>query len=344
MPKTYSELENWIVSEVHPTLSNSVEQTYERLERVRTKMPGIDVPQDLTNEEHFIEEAIIQDLLVHLYGCERVLDVGCGDGWPGLRLARYLPSVTGIDASVRRTTVAAENARRLGLKNVTISQMSVIELDFDNDSFDGVVVVNALEQTTDPYQALREIFRVLKPGGRVRIYFEASEDTEKGTSERIFTTETERSLGYHYVLKHHRPPWERNYLIEFAPTPEMKEEFRRLNELIKRIGEVPTQASEIGINFIKQNRANIKGSSWYEIEHFTSETMRDTLEEVGFSKAQIIYSAGTFARRLLPNISGQGFSSGQLQAICQGLAVLSRNIFAPPASAEPVTAIKPERG
>ncbi len=344
MPKIYSELENWILSEVKPAPASSVEQTYERLERVRSKMPVIDVPQDLNNEEHFVEEALIQDLVNHLRNCERVLDVGCGDGWPGLRLARFFPSVTGIDASARRVAVATENARRLGLNNVSISQMSATELEFDRDSFDGVVVVNSVEQTADPYQALREIFRVLKPGGRLRIYFEGAADSERGITERVFITTTERSLGYHYVLRHQRPPWERNYLVEFVPTPEMKEEFRRLQDLLERLGSVPTQAPEIGLDFLGKNRAQVMGGSWYEIEHFTSETMRDTLEEIGFTSVRIIYSAGTFARQFRPYIAQQQLSAQQLQAVCQGLAGLARDIGAPLASGEPVVAVKPERG
>lgn len=344
MPKTYSEIENWILTEVNPVLSNSVDQTFERLVRVRERMPVIDGPQDLNREEDFVEEAVVRELALHFQGCERVLDIGCGDGWPALRLAAYLPQVTGIDASARRIAVATENARRLGLNNVTLAQMSAAELDFGDNTFDGVVAVNVIEQTPDPYQVLREIYRVLKPGGRLRIYFEAVDNAEKGTTERVFLTETDISLGYHYVLRHQRPPWERHYLIEFNPTPEMREEFRRLQELILRLGPVPAQAPELGLEFLVANRSRIKGGTWYEIEHFTSETMRDTVEETGFTGVRVVYSAGTLARRFQPQIAGQGLLPGQLQAVCQGLAVLSTGIDAPTAGGEPVTAVKPERG
>ncbi|MEO0021954.1 MAG: class I SAM-dependent methyltransferase [candidate division WOR-3 bacterium] len=344
MPKTYSEIENWILAEVNPVLSNSVDQTYERLVRIRERMPVIDVPQDLNREEDFREEAVVRELALYFQGCERVLDVGCGDGWPVLRLATHLPQVTGIDASTRRIAVATENARRMGLKNVTLKQMSATELGFEDNTFDGVVAVNVVEQTPEPYQVLREIYRVLKPGGRLKIYFEAGNNTEKGTTERVFLTETDISLGYHYVLRHHRPPWERNYLIEFTPTPEMKEEFRRLQELIDRLGPVPAQVPELGLEFLTRNRSGIKGGTWYEIEHFTSETMRDTVEEVGFTDVRIVYSAGTLARRFQPQIAEQGLSPVQLQAVCQGLAVVSAEINAPSAADEPVVAVKPERG
>ncbi len=342
MPKTYTAIENWIVTNVRLTPSNSVEQTYDRLDGQTGNLPFINVPQDLTNPAHFVEEALIWDFALHLAGCENVLDVGCGDGWPGLRLASHFPKLVAVDASTRRVATAQANARRLGLKNVSIKQMSALELDFPDGSFDGVVVASVVEQTTDPYQALREIFRVLKPGGRLRLFFEPGDNRIRGVSERVFISETEDSLGYHYVLKHHRPPWERNYLIKFPATPELKEHFRRLQSLIERLGSNPIQAPEIGLEFLIQNQAHILGGSWYEIELFTSETMRETLEEIGFEQVNIVYSAGTFANRFFPLIKDYGFSASQLAACCRALAEISKGVSAPDGSGEPIVAVRPK--
>jgi len=341
MPKIYTEIENLIIANVKPIESNSAEQTYERLERITNNFPVIDVPQDLSLETHFVEEAQICDFRAHLAGCKNILDVGCGDGWPLLRLAPFFESATGIDASARRVATCLANAERLGIKNVRVLQMSATALDFADNSFDGVVSASAIEQCPDPYQALREVLRVLKPGGKLRLVFEAYESNEKIVTEQVFLTETMESLGYHYVLRHHRPPWERNYFVNFAPTTEMKEEFYRLKDLIARLGSIPTQAPEIGREFLEKNLGSVKGGTWYEIEHFTSAAMKETLEEIGFVDARIIYFAGTFASRFWPSIKDQGITPEQLQAICCGLAELAKEIQAPAGCGEPLVATKP---
>ncbi|MEO0019143.1 MAG: class I SAM-dependent methyltransferase [candidate division WOR-3 bacterium] len=342
MPKIYTEIENLIITEVKPTESNSAEQTYERLERVAGNLPVIDVPQDLSLETHFVEEAQICDFRAHLAGCKEILDVGCGDGWPLLRLAPFFESVTGIDASGRRVATSLANAERLGIKNIRVLQMSATALDFADDSFDAVVSAFGVEQCPDPYQALREVFRVLKPGGKLRLVFEAYETAGRVVTEQVFLTENEESLGYHYVLRHQRPPWERNYLVKFTPTPEIKEEFRRLKDLIARLGSVPTQVPEIGKDFLEKNLGYVKGGSWYELEHFTSTAMKETLEEIGFVDVEIIYYAGTFARKLWGEIKDEGMSATQLKAVCRGLAELAKEMQAPAGSGEPVKAIKPK--
>ncbi len=341
MPKKYTVIETWIVNEIQPTESGSAEQTYERLEKSPGNLPVIDVPQDLTQEAHFIEEAQVRDFVLSLGEAKKVLDIGCGDGWPLLRIAPFFESVTGIDAAGKRVTTAIANAARLGIKNVTVKQMSATALDFPDASFDGVVAAYAIEQTPDPYTALREVFRVLKPGGKFRIYFEPYEGDERGVTERIFITETEDALGYHYVLKHHRPPWERNYLIKFTPTPEMKERFNRLKDLIDRLGPNPTQAPEIGMQFLQENRTGITGATWYELEHWNSATMKETLEEIGFTDVDIRYSPGTFARKAWPYIQISGLGDAQLRNINKALSDLAVGISAPIGSGEPVIAAKP---
>lgn len=342
MPKIYTEIENFIITYVKPTESNSADQTYERLEKVAVNLPVIDAPLDLSLETHFIDEARICDFRIHLDGCKNILDVGCGDGWPLLRLAPFFDTLVGIDASVRRVNTCLANAERLGINNVRVLPMSATALDFDENSFDGVISASGIEQCPDAYQALREVFRVLKPSGRLRLVFEAYESNKRVVNEEVFLTETEESLGYHYVLRHQRPPWERNYLVKFTPTPEMKEEFRRLKNLIERLGPIPTQAPEIGKEFLQNNLASIQGGTWYELEHFTSAAMKATLEEIGFIDVEIIYSAGGFAQKLWSEIKDENLSASQLQAICRGLAEVAKEIPAQIGSGEPVVATKPQ--
>jgi len=342
MPKKYTVIETWIVNEVKPAESTSAEQTYERLEKVAGILPVLDIPQDLTQESHFVDEALIRDFVAHISPARQVLDIGCGDGWPLLRIAPFFESVTGIDAAERRVANAKTNAERLGLKNVTVKKMSALNLEFPDESFDGVTAATAIEQTPDPYQALREVFRVLKPGGKLRVYFETFAANSKGVIERVFVSEIDDALGYHYVLKHPSPPWERSYLVKFSPTPEMKEEFRRLKDLIERLGSIPTQAPEIGLEFLQRNQSRITGGSWYELEHFTSATMKQTLEEIGFTDVRICYSAGTFARKIWSGIAMDGLNAVQLKDLAQALAELTVTVEATSVPGEPITASKPE--
>ena len=94
-----------------------------------------------------------------------ILDAGCGTGGLIRRLSRAHPTWrwTGLDLE----PLACELARIRG--GVEIIQGSTTALPFPNASFDAVVSSDVLYHLDDDESALREIFRVLKPGGLVVI-------------------------------------------------------------------------------------------------------------------------------------------------------------------------------
>lgn len=101
---------------------------------------------------------------------ERVLDVACGDGEPALTLARKVQPtgrVVGIDLSERMIGAAAERAADARVKNVDFQVMDAEKLELPDASFDLVTCRFGLQIVTDPDAAIREMLRVLKPGGRV---------------------------------------------------------------------------------------------------------------------------------------------------------------------------------
>jgi trans-aconitate methyltransferase len=90
---------------------------------------------------------------------ERILDLGCGDGQLSLRVATGGAVVQGVDASPEM--VAAARSR-----GVAAEQASAEALPFDDASFDAVFSNAALHWVRDQNAMLREVRRVLKPGGR----------------------------------------------------------------------------------------------------------------------------------------------------------------------------------
>ncbi len=94
-----------------------------------------------------------------------LLDVGCGTGEYTIRLASGFERVVGIDVEPKRLDIL----RAAAPANVAVRQMSVNDMEFPDDSFDTVTMIEVLEHLSDPARALSEIARVLRPGGSVFI-------------------------------------------------------------------------------------------------------------------------------------------------------------------------------
>jgi ubiquinone/menaquinone biosynthesis C-methylase UbiE len=97
---------------------------------------------------------------------KRCLDVGCGGGRYSLAMARMgAKSVVGVDVSESGLKDAAMRGERIGYSNVTFKQATALELPFADAEFDFVCCSGVLHHTRSVERGLREIHRVLKPGG-----------------------------------------------------------------------------------------------------------------------------------------------------------------------------------
>jgi ubiquinone biosynthesis O-methyltransferase len=118
-----------------------------------------------------ITDALERQLLARLLGRvdgKKLLDVGCGDGAMALELARKGATVTALDADPSMIAAA-----RLRAENET-THIQFVEgdaerLPFDDATFDVVVAVTVLCFVPDAERAVKQIARVLKPGGRLVI-------------------------------------------------------------------------------------------------------------------------------------------------------------------------------
>lgn len=102
-----------------------------------------------------------------------VLDVGCGVGHWGRLLGRVLPeecSFTGVDREPLWAEKASARAGAAGLSHRFRYQVGrAEELPFEENSFDLVTCQTVLMHLRDPGAALREMFRVTRPGGVVLV-------------------------------------------------------------------------------------------------------------------------------------------------------------------------------
>lgn len=118
-----------------------------------------------------ITDALERDLLLERIGPAeslRILDVGCGDGLLAVELSRRGADMTGVDAS--EAMIAAAKARA-GAENLPVrfEPARADALPFPDETFDVVSAVTVLCFVDDADRAIREMVRVLRPGGRLML-------------------------------------------------------------------------------------------------------------------------------------------------------------------------------
>jgi ubiquinone/menaquinone biosynthesis C-methylase UbiE len=103
---------------------------------------------------------------------ERVLDVCSGSGASAIPAAEAVGpkgSVTGVDLSEKLMELARGKAKAEGLRNIEFKSGDMLELPFADAQFDAVVCVFGVFFVPDMPVAVRSLWRVVRPGGRLAI-------------------------------------------------------------------------------------------------------------------------------------------------------------------------------
>lgn len=120
----------------------------------------------------------------------QVLDCGCGPGGITVTLATLVPQgrVVGVDIEARQLDMGRREVQQRGIGNVEFHHASLYALPFADGTFDAVLAHAVLYHLAEPMKALRELWRVLKPGGVIGlrdadfdgdVYYPFHEDVER---------------------------------------------------------------------------------------------------------------------------------------------------------------------
>jgi ubiquinone/menaquinone biosynthesis C-methylase UbiE len=118
--------------------------------------------------EPFKKEA--QEIARQLPSGSAVLEVAPGPGFLAIELAKLGSyRIVGLDISQSFVLIATGNAAKAGVE-VTFREGSASSMPFESNSFDFIYCRAAFKNFSEPVQALNEMYRVLKPGGKAVIH------------------------------------------------------------------------------------------------------------------------------------------------------------------------------
>ncbi len=288
----------WLLANIELKHSNSAEFWYERMESQSGEiLPLIYVPFNGNQQSHFIDRGQILDYAISSGG-GRVLDFGPGDGWPSLLIASMVSEVVGVDASKRRVEICIRNARKLRLENVRFIHVKAgHSLPFNDNSFDAVTAASSIEQTPNAKSTLKELHRILKPNGRLRMNYESLSYYCSGREREIALGNPNEHPNY--LLIYDRNIDEecvQHYLLVLDLSKgEIEDIFRNQDAKPSYTALTPKILTELCKHLVD-------AGTW-TTQHPSCRTFLRLLKEVGFRSARPTYNGGWFAKRLFDNLT-----------------------------------------
>lgn len=113
---------------------------------------------------------------------ERILDIGCGDGYYDALIAKSGAYVVGIDVHPKRLRIAASKNQN---ERTEYHFADAERMGFEEATFDKVLSLCVMEHLQDDLRVLGHVFRVLKPGGSFVFSADSLSNPELRPLERL---------------------------------------------------------------------------------------------------------------------------------------------------------------
>jgi SAM-dependent methyltransferase len=327
----------WVARELSPRPSTSAELYYDHwTSQSGESLPLIYQPFDVDDQGHWADRGSLFDYL-HTTGGGRVLDFGPGDGWPSLILAPYVDQVVGVDGSQRRVDVCKTNAHRMGIDNARFLYVEPGHpLPFDDCSFDSVTAASSLEQTPDPRAALCELYRVLRPEGKLRIFYEALARSRRQANQEAWLLDVGEGLT-RLILTDRDIEGERvlNYGVTVRASGD------EAMELLAP-GREELSYEALTVAALERARSRIVEALAVTLTHPSGRTLLAWMKEIGFAEALPTHSGGYYAWKLY-RVLDEARRPADMEALDRYLSPIVETVVqcAAPIAIDPmITAVK----
>ncbi len=329
----------WIERELSPTECSSAELIFDQMDsQSGYSLPLIYTPFDVGERSHWRDRGSLFDFLLSVSGeGKKLLDFGPGDGWPSLIVAPFVGDVVGIDGSLRRVQVCTQNAERMGISNAEFTYVAPgASLPFGDDTFDGIMAASSVEQTPDPLATLREFYRVLRPGGRLRLRYEAL-GRYRGGHEREAEVVRRDADTCQLILYDRRIDQEYAVMYGVTLTLPYENMTRRLD-----VAGGPHFSEATPVPSLESVRRYVAGARRCTLIHPSGTTLASWLQDIGFREVIPSHSGASFAGHLFDRLS-----ENERPRDMDGVDILLRPLVgivvemaAPPATDPMITAMK----
>jgi SAM-dependent methyltransferase len=325
----------WMLQNTGPRWVDSTELIYDLQESQSGRsLLYVYQPYRPENASHWSDHGAVLDF-VFSAGAGKLLDFGPGDGWPSLPLALRAEHVTGVDASAWRVQVCRENATRLGISNAAFLHVPAgSPLPFDDASFDGAVAASSIEQSPDPEAVIRELCRVLRPGGRLRLMYEslsAYHGREHDIEMMHLQDRTSQVLATWRMIDR-----------ETALYAGLRLDAGKAEVAGLLGGGGPVTAGDMTPERLSSVKHLVSDSKFTVLRHASARTLVKWLASAGFSSFRSTHSGARAARTLFATtpVSGRPATLDELDALLAPVVRVVAELEAPLKMDGPITATK----